>query len=273
MYYQCPLCHHSLQLNNQVWRCDNNHQFDRAKEGYVNLMPVQHKKSKNPGDNQMMMQARRQFLDAGYYQPLRDVLFSLLDKSLTDHHNLQTLLDIGCGEGYYTGFLADNLVTNRKLNVYGLDIAKGAIRAAAKRYASVSFCVASSHRLPFDDRAIDGVLRIYAPCKAQELNRVIKDDGFIIAVTPAPQHLIQLKGLIYQTPQPHDDIEEQIEGFYCVQQQRLSYEMVLTGEPAVNLLQMTPFAWKATEQLISDLSAQSEFHCDTDFYIRLYKKK
>ncbi|AKJ42248.1 23S rRNA (guanine(745)-N(1))-methyltransferase [Pragia fontium] len=272
MLYQCPICHHSLQLDDRVWCCSNHHQFDRAKEGYVNLMPVQHKKSKNPGDNQMMMQARRQFLDAGYYQPLRDAIYSLLDKSLSDHQNTKRLLDIGCGEGYYTGFLAENLSSHHTVQVHGLDIAKGAIRAAAKRYPAASFCVASSHRLPFADDSMDGVLRIYAPCKAQELSRVIKSGGFIVAVTPAPRHLIQLKGLIYQTPQPHEDIEEQIEGFHCIQQQRLSYNLTLSGEQAVNLLQMTPFAWKASEQLIQQLAEMSEFHCEADFYIRLYQK-
>lgn len=272
MHYQCPLCHQSLQLDNQIWRCDNNHQFDQAKEGYVNLMPVQHKKSKDPGDNKMMMQARRQFLDAGYYQPLRNTILSILDKLLTDHHNLQTLLDIGCGEGYYTGFLASSLSTNHAIKVYGLDISKNAVRSASRRYSGACFCVASSHRLPFDDHAVDAVLRIYAPCKAEELNRVIKTNGFIVAVTPAPQHLIQLKGLIYQTPKPHDDKEEIIEGFHCEQQHRLSYPMTMAGQQAVNLLQMTPFAWKASESLIDTLSEQTEFLCDADFYIRVYRK-
>lgn len=272
MQYQCPLCHQPLQLDNQVWQCSNRHQFDRAKEGYVNLMPVQHKKSKNPGDNQMMMQARRQFLDAGYYQPLRDAIFTLLDNSLPDTPDQQSLLDIGCGEGYYTGFLAERLKQQRDIQVYGLDIAKGAIRSAAKRYVSAAFCVASSHRLPFNDQSIDAVLRIYAPCKAEELIRVVKSDGMIIAVTPAPNHLIQLKALIYQTPQPHDDIEEQIEGFHCVSSQRLNYRLELPGAQAVNLLQMTPFAWKASEPLIAKLAEETLFCCEADFYIRVYRK-
>ncbi|AWH87383.1 23S rRNA (guanine(745)-N(1))-methyltransferase [Limnobaculum parvum] len=272
MQYQCPLCHQPLQLDNQIWLCSNHHQFDRAKEGYVNLMPVQHKKSKNPGDNQMMMQARRQFLDAGYYQPLRDAIFSLLDNLLPDDSTSQTLLDIGCGEGYYTGFFAEKLKLRRNITVYGLDIAKGAIRSAAKRYASAEFCVASSHLLPFSNQSMDAVLRIYAPCKAQELSRVVKSDGLIVAVTPAPNHLIQLKGLIYQVPQPHDDSEEHIDGFYLVESQRLSYGLNLPGEQAVNLLQMTPFAWKASEQLIAELSDNTDFYCETDFYIRLYRK-
>lgn len=272
MQYQCPLCHQSLQLDNQTWRCANNHQFDRAKEGYVNLMPVQHKKSKNPGDNQMMMQARRQFLDAGYYQPLRDAIAVLFDKQLSEHQTGLSVLDIGCGEGYYTGFLAESLYARHKLSIYGLDIAKGAVRSAAKRYPAAHFCVASSYRLPFDDQSIHAVLRIYAPCEASELKRVIGADGIIITVTPAPAHLFQLKELIYQTPQLHAEIAEKIDGFSLIEEQRLSYPMVLSGQQAVNLLQMTPFAWKANEKLIAELSEVEAFHCDTDFFIRIYKK-
>ncbi|WP_159566403.1 23S rRNA (guanine(745)-N(1))-methyltransferase [Budvicia diplopodorum] len=273
MRYQCPLCHQSLQLGSQAWRCSNNHQFDRAKEGYVNLMPVQHKKSKNPGDNQMMMQARRQFLNAGYYQPLRDAVTAILDKQLPERQNGLSLLDIGCGEGYYTGFLAESLNKNRQLTVYGLDISKGAIRSAAKRYSVANFCVASSYRLPFGDNSVDAILRIYAPCEASELQRVVSDNhGIIVTVTPAPHHLFQLKELIYQTAQPHDEVIEAIEGFELVEEQRLSYPMSLSGTQAVNLLQMTPFAWKASEKLIADLAAESDFHCETDFFIRIYKK-
>ena len=274
MQYQCPLCHQSLQLDSRIWRCSNNHQFDRAKEGYVNLMPVQHKKSKNPGDNQMMMQARRQFLDAGYYQTLRDTIATILDKQLPERQKSLSLLDIGCGEGYYTGYLTESLSQSRQLTVYGLDISKVAVRFAAKRYPAVHFCVASSYRLPFSDNSIDAILRIYAPCEASELNRVIShDNGIVVTVTPAPRHLFQLKELIYQTAQPHDEVVEQIDGFELIDEQRLSYSMNLSGIQAVNLLQMTPFAWKASEELIAELAGQSDFHCETDFFIRIYRKE
>lgn len=146
MSYQCPLCHQALQLSVQQWRCSNNHQFDCAKEGYVNLMPVQHKGSKQPGDSTEMMQARRAFLDAGYYQPLQQRVCELLDAALPLDATM--LLDIGCGEGYYTAAVADRLNRQRQMAVFGLDVAKVAVRYGAKRYQQVNFCVASSHRLP-----------------------------------------------------------------------------------------------------------------------------
>lgn len=273
MRYQCPLCHQSLQLDGQIWLCVNNHRFDRAKEGYVNLMPVQHKKSKNPGDNQMMMQARRQFLESGHYQPLRDAIAIIINKQFPKRNDTLSLLDIGCGEGYYTGYIAEALNQNRQFAIYGLDISKVAVRFAAKRYPAVHFCVASSYRLPFDDNSINAILRIYAPCQASELNRVIcHEEGIMITVTPAPRHLFQLKELIYQTAQPHDEVIEKIEGFELIDEQRLGYLMKLSGLEAVSLLQMTPFAWKASEKLIAKLSKKRDFHCETDFFIRIYKR-
>lgn len=78
MSFTCPLCHQPLtQINNSVI-CPQRHQFDVAKEGYINLLPVQHKRSRDPGDSAEMMQARRAFLDAGHYQPLRDAVINLL---------------------------------------------------------------------------------------------------------------------------------------------------------------------------------------------------
>ncbi|GKX58132.1 23S rRNA (guanine(745)-N(1))-methyltransferase [Leminorella grimontii] len=272
MHYQCPLCHLPLRLNDRAWLCDNRHQFDCAKEGYVNLMPVQHKKSKLPGDNAMMMQARRRFLDGGHYQPLCETVMHLLDSALPRDGHL-SLLDIGCGEGYYTGFIARSLSASRNIAAYGLDISKDAIRAAAKRHSGIEFCVASSHRLPFTDDAIDGVVRIYAPCRDEELKRVVKSGGVIVTAVPAPRHLFQLKALIYREAKPHDDILEEIDGFEFVSQQRISYSMTLTGMQAADLLLMTPFAWRASEALTAELKGQTTFECEADFYVRLYRKR
>ncbi|MBU9847626.1 23S rRNA (guanine(745)-N(1))-methyltransferase [Rahnella ecdela] len=270
MTYQCPLCFQPLTLTGQQWRCPANHQFDNAKEGYVNLMPVQHKRSKQPGDSPEMMISRRAFLDAGHYQPLRDRLSDILDEVIPE--DAQALLDIGCGEGYYTAAFAERLMPHRMLKVYGLDVAKVAIRYAAKRYHDVSFCVASSHRLPFADSSLDAVIRIYAPCKAQELHRAIKPGGLVVTVAPGPRHLYQLKGLIYQDVQLHADLDEQLEGFERISTEALSYDMRLSGAQAFDLLQMTPFAWRATEEVMADLKAQTAFECETDFLIRIHQR-
>lgn len=125
MSYQCPLCNQALSLRAHSWVCENNHQFDCAKEGYVNLPPVQFKRSKEPGDSAEMINARREFLDAGFYQPMRDKVADLLQALLPMDNSV--VLDIGCGEGYYTHQFYQNLKLHNP-QVYGLDVSKVAIK-------------------------------------------------------------------------------------------------------------------------------------------------
>lgn len=271
MAYQCPLCQQVLSLAGTRYSCANNHQFDMAKEGYVNLMPAHHKRSKDPGDNQEMMQARRQFLAADYYAPMRSAVSTMCQQSM--ENNEHTLLDIGCGEGYYTSFIADELRQKYDdASVFGLDISKVAIRYAAKRYPNCQFSVASSHRLPFADQSLGVVLRIYAPCKDEELQRCIRKDGTLVTVTPASRHLYQIREKIYQDVRLHETQPESIEGFTLEQEQRIHYPMMLKEGAALNLLQMTPFAWKANEQLREELANAELFECEADFMLRVYRK-
>lgn len=270
MSYQCPLCQQALLLNQQVYSCPNHHQFDQAKEGYVNLLPVQHKRSKQPGDSADMMQARRHFLDAGHYQPLQQQVCDLLLRVLPQA--AVNVLDIGCGEGYYTHAVANSLQARGQANVYGLDVAKIAVRAGAKRYRNVEFCVASSHRLPFSDNQFDAVLRIYAPCKTEELARVIRPQGHVLTVTPGPRHLMQFKALIYQDVQLHDTTPEEMPGFTLLEEQQLSYPMTLSSEESGALLQMTPFAWRARPEVWGILATTEQFSCETDFTLRLWQR-
>ncbi|WP_418113353.1 23S rRNA (guanine(745)-N(1))-methyltransferase [Vibrio scophthalmi] len=271
MSYQCPLCHLPLAFAERTYRCANNHGFDLAKEGYVNLMPVQHKRSKDPGDNKEMMQARRRFLEKDYYQPMKQAVAQLCSQYLVDSEH--QLLDIGCGEGYYTDEVATALTAqSADAAVFGLDISKIAIRFAAKRYPNCQFSVASSHRLPFADHSLNGILRIYAPCKAEEMARTLTDNGVVITVTPAGRHLYQLREHIYQEIRLHNEEPEQLEGFTLEHEQKLNYVMNLAQGDGFDLLQMTPFAWKASDELRELLKTAPHFDCEADFMIRVYRK-
>lgn len=264
MSYSCPLCHAPLSRRDNSYICPQRHQFDLAKEGYVNLLPVQFKRSRDPGDSAEMMQARRAFLDADHYQPLRDAISDFLSVAAPER-----LLDIGCGEGYYTHAFADALAG---CTTFGLDVSKVAIKAAARRYPQVIFCVASSHRLPFADESMDAIIRIYAPCKAQELARVVKPGGWVITATPGPRHLMELKGLIYDEVRLHAPHTEQLDGFVLQQSIALGYQMQLQGSEAVALLQMTPFAWRAKPEVWETLAGKTTFDCQTDFSIHVWQR-
>lgn len=270
MSYLCPLCHQPLLPEAAVWRCASRHQFDRAKEGYVNLLPVQHKRSKQPGDSADMMLARREFLDAGHYQPLQQKVCEIFERILPA--SATGVLDIGCGEGYYTHAVANRLQARGETAVHGLDVSKVAVRFGAKRYHNVEFCVASSHRLPFAAGQFDAVLRIYAPCKAEELARVVKERGYVLTVTPGPRHLIQFKALIYQDVKLHDETPEEMAGFELIEQHSLNYPLRLNSEESAALLQMTPFAWRARPEVWGVLATTTAFDCETDFTLRLWQR-
>ncbi len=264
----CPLCHAPLHISNRSYLCPQKHQFDCGKEGYVNLLPVQHKRSKDPGDNKEMMQARRNFLNAGHYAPLKGALIKTVQAHLPEQESTQ-ILDIGCGEGYYTGALADALQGTK---IFGLDISKAMIKAAAKRYANATFIVASSQRLPFEDASLNAIIRIYAPCQASELHRTLEQDGYVITVTPAPRHLYQLKAMIYQDVRLHDLHAEALEGFRLVDETQIHYTLHLNADDATTLLQMTPFAWRANEAVWNTLKQITQFECEADFMLRVYQK-
>ncbi|EJD6081580.1 MULTISPECIES: 23S rRNA (guanine(745)-N(1))-methyltransferase [Providencia] len=270
MNYQCPLCFKPLQKVQNSFRCEANHQFDCAKEGYVNLLPVQHKRSKDPGDSAEMMQARRQFLDEGHYHLMRDKVSEKIAQFIPSSN--MSLLDIGCGEGYYTDYFAQELKKqDEQATVFGLDVSKAAIRYAAKRYKSVHFCVGTSHRLPFADTSFGSIVRIYAPCKGEELSRILISKGTLITVTPAAEHLQELKALIYDEVKLHPVKEENLPNFVLLDETRLNYKMSLAGSEAYELLAMTPFAWRASEEVKQGLLLSDAKNYTADFLIRVYQ--
>ncbi|KGJ87400.1 23S rRNA (guanine(745)-N(1))-methyltransferase [Colwellia psychrerythraea] len=263
--YRCPLCLQNLLLEHKSYRCVNKHSFDQAKQGYVNLLPVQFKHSKEPGDNKAMVQARRAFLDKGYYQPLLDSMLALYTKYGDKN---ATIFDAGCGEGFYT-----HQHKTEHNNVYGVDIAKETIKIAAKRYQDCFFSVATLSDLPFDDGKFSWLYSVYAPILENEFSRILQDKGYLLTVTPADNHLFELKSLIYRQAKQHDTSKQPIEQLTLVEEQRLSYMMNFdNSEDVLNLLAMTPFAFKASGELINELKQQNKFNCQADFVLRLYQK-
>ncbi len=262
---RCPLCKLPLQANSHGLACGNHHQFDRAKEGYFNLLPVHHKNSREPGDAKAQLQARREFLQAGFFEPLKRRLQALIPAQT------QSLLDIGCGEGYFTRGLAETLPNAQ---IYGLDIAKVGVRLAAKSVLDKNRClfaVASSFDLPLADQSIDVITRIYAPSKDAELWRVIKGDGLLFIVAPAENHLLALRQRIYSEVRPHEAPPVPT-GFKLLGQERLSSELVMKDKALCQaLLAMTPFAWRMTDDLRMQIEADGLVD-QLDFAIHIYRR-
>ncbi len=260
--YVCPLCATSLQLNQKSYVCGNNHHFDLAKEGYLNLLPVQFKHSAEPGDNKQMMQARREFLEAGFYEPMAKAAAMMIDARRPEQ-----LLDLGCGEGYYSRKIEAHC--SHVPMLHGVDIAKFAIAAAAKKQPNARYTVASSNRLPYADQYFDFVLRVFAPSNDDELARILKPSGFLLTVTPGPRHLRQLKEFIYTEVKEHALESVMPQGFDRIDTQRISYKIVPNPQQRIALLQMTPFAWRANESIQQAIKDVAELEIETDFILTL----
>ena len=257
----CPVCREALSLTDKTWRCINNHSYDVAKQGYVNLHVVQHKHSKNPGDTPESVDARRQFLSAGFYQPLQQAVVSMI-RSLGIH----SLLDIGCGEGYYT-----NAMQHEVLQCIGVDIAKNAVQVAAKLNQQVTWVVGTGATLPVLSESIELCSSLFSPIPQQEILRVLKPKGYLLLVTPAPQHLYAMREALFDEVKPHSPykfVEQLQQHFELVDQAVVESEFVLN-----HLIAMTPYAYKAKPEKRMLLEQQSQVDLTACFQIYLLQKK
>ena len=234
--WRCPVCHDGLERAGSAWRCGAGHSHDVAREGYVNLLVTHQRRKREPGDSPEMVRARRAFLDGGWYSPLRDALTDLVAPESG------AVLDVGCGEGYYS---------REWPRVWALDIAKAAVRAAAKRgRAGLEYAVASAYDLPVVDASMAAVVSVFAPVVSGEFRRVLPAGGVLVTATPGPDHLAGLKRHLFTEPEQHPaegplDSAGTASGFEVAQPpRRIRYEVELPAGPAVgDLLGMTPYAW------------------------------
>lgn len=259
----CPLCRSPFQENQAGIVCINRHQFDKSKEGYFNLLPVQNKNSLVPGDTKEQLIARRNFLQSGLFDPLKIALLDLIDDSV------KSLLDLGCGEGYFSRALA---VHFPDAEIYGVDIAKAGIAMAAKTaksFPNTTHIVASNFDLPLQDQSMGVILRILAPSKDSELLRLLKPDGKLILVVPGEQHLIELRKKIYPEVRPLQPLPE-IEGFSLNKTINVRFDIELEQSAQVQaLVDMTPFSWKINRQKKA-LILSSQLKDTADFSIGVY---
>ena len=209
--FTCPLCASPLDRAERSYTCPNGHCFDVAKEGYVHLLPANKKHSKSPGDDKGMVTARNQFLSRGYYAPLRDALCALALKYTGPQ---VSVLDSGCGEGYYTaGIHAALTGAGREVRLTGIDLSKPSVRLAAKRVPAGEFAVASAYHLPVADRSVDLLLNCFSPLALEEFRRVLRPGGLFLYVVPAANHLWELKQVLYDTPYPNQEQDIPYVGF------------------------------------------------------------
>lgn len=279
MIFKCPSCQQELTLTTlkNSYQCINNHSFDIAKEGYINLLLAHHKRSKNPGDDNTMMACRQAFLNQGYYQFLVDELVHIIAKTTVNNAPIQTLLDIGCGEGFY-GHQIKHVMP--AIELAGIDIAKGGVRLAAKRknnqtQAYTKLAVASAYDLPVMDNCFDCAMSVFSPIDTKEAARVLKSGGLFIAVGPANNHLQGLAEAIYDSFKPHENGFKSLDNdshFKQVNHKILAQEITLQGEAIYHLLTMTPYYWSASAEKQEAIKKRAELTTPLAFEITCYQR-
>lgn len=285
--FRCPICQSLLLVGDKVWQCtgDNikqrQHAFDVAKQGYVNLLPVQNKHSKNPGDSEESIAARRRFLAAGLYQSLQDGLYDFCARLLPANQSKVHWLDIGCGEGYYT----ERFLQLKPTSLVALDISKPALVATAKRLNAVTsatqkFClVASAAQVPLADNAVTVLTSIFSPILPEEFHRLVEDNGYVVIAKPAVNHLIEMREGLFAQIVAHDSekfIDELAPYFHLVSQTSIQRTIALSVSQLVDLLAMTPYAYRAQparrEALIKRCEQAGELPLTTHFVIYGFQK-
>ncbi len=280
---QCPVCRNSLLNSADGYQCSNNHTFDAAREGYVNLLLAHQKNSKEPGDNKEMVRSRRRFLDLGLYDRISDGINEAVTGNLPvpAGERACNILDAGCGEGFYLKrvkeFLARRPGPSVPVDYYGVDISKFAVRQATQRDRTIDWFVAGIKDLPFAQSSLDMVLNVFSPADFPEFSRVLKETGGLLIVSPGPKHLNGLREIIYPNAREHAPStisEEAKEIFSLSRETRIHYPLELKGREAImDLLAMTPYFWNIDLKTKAKVEALDRLALDVDVEIRVFKKR
>ena len=251
----CPICGEQLQSVGKQYVCSHNHSFDVARQGYVNLLTVQQKHSLNPGDTREQVLSRREFLEAGFYEPIANALI----KEAKELGLSGQILDVGCGEGYYSARLADALGAP----LTGLDISKEAVRCAAAKYKGKQWLCATAAHIPVEDGSVSLLTSLFALTLPQEFARVLKPGGYYFQVLAAEDHLLGLKGIIYeQLNFKEKNTVPELPGFELVKSVPIRFSFTVEGQQIQNLFSMTPHVFRIGKAGAERL-AQTEILTDT----------
>lgn len=262
----CPKCHQPLHLEGKTYQCENHHCYDIAKSQYINLLLNPDKSCNHPGDNKESLLCRKAHLNRGYY----DVILHEVVRYIKDHHHDHMhILDLGCGEGYYTYQMKQLLHDDS--TIYGLDISKDGIQMATKYTKDIYWIVGNSKNIPINDHSLDVITALFTVVNAEELKRCLKKDGYIIHVTANNRHLIEFKELIYDEVKVKSDEFIRLP-FDIVQSYDFQKKIHLQNhEDTLNLLKMTPHYYHIKKEKRPLLDTLNAFDVTIDIRITVYQ--
>ena len=303
----CPLCQSPLQPAADTWRCDGSlhpkqtqHPFDVARQGYVNLLPVQQKKSKAPGDSQASIEARKRFLNVGHYQPLQALICQKMAELLVKDELISkqtskpvNWIDIGCGEGYYTQAMAQ---TGMDILI-AADISKPAVVELAKaskalgrlwyqqdkdnatKASTIYPMVTSAAHLPLRAHSINGISSIFSPILPEAFNEILSAEGYLIIAKPDMGHLVTVREALFDDVREHDSdkfLQELAPYFELLETHHVNTNLNLSADDLTDLMTMTPYAYRAHSEKRQALLAKvatSVFATEAKFIVYILQKK
>ena len=261
--FACPICQENLTLVESSLKCENRHSFDLAKFGYVNLAP-QIKQSANYDKENF--QNRQQILEAGFYQAILEGISDLL----ATKPSAKTVLDIGCGEGFYSRKLQES---HSDKTFYAFDISKDSVQIAAKSETNwaVNWFVGDLARLPIKDASMDILLDIFSPANYGEFRRVLSQNGILIKVVPTENHLKEIRQMVQEQLTKKDysnqDIKEHFQEHFSIQSSKIaSLTKSITAEQRQALLSMTPLLFHVDQSKI-DWSQLTEITIEAEILV------
>jgi len=269
---KCPVCGAVLTLSGRSYRCEKGHCYDKAKQNYVNLLMSNKSSSKRHGDDKLMVRARTDFLEKGYYLHLRDEICRLAVESCEREH--VDFIDAGCGEGWYTCAVKAALeAAGKTCSVLGVDISKEALMAAGRRDADAEWAVASVNSLPVPDCSCDLVLNVFAPTDDGEYRRILRPGGIVIKAMPLETHLFGLKKAVYDEPYLNGPADYAPEGFerVCRSEVRRMLRIENNGD-IQNLFMMTPYYYKTGREDQEKLAKLDYLETEADFALCVLRK-
>lgn len=267
--FVCPACKAPLTDSGASLRCPGGHSYDRARQGYVHLLPPNKMHAKIPGDNKMMVDARRRFLEKGYYALFKDSLRGIVSGYIKNSQT-SVILDAGCGEGYYTAGIKAALPM---ACVSAFDISKFAVKAAAGKYKNIDFAVASIFDIPFAHESADCVVNVFAPIVEAQFLRVLKKGGYLVLAVPGRRHLYGLKEVLYSAPYENEEKDTPYEGFAFIRRVPVR-DVVQIGnnQDLLDLFSMTPYYWKTGVEGGERLKKTAEITTEIHFDFLVYRK-
>ena len=256
----CPNCGKELCHNDKSYYCLNNHHFDIAKEGYVNLLVHTQKPT---GDNKEMVMARREFFKGDHYKILKDEILKIV-KELAP----EIIVDAGAGEGYYTKAISDHC----DALIYAFDMSKNAIKIAKKKAPKVHYIVANVFHLPLISESVDLLLSVFTPLAMKENHRILKKGAYLLKVGPASDHLFEMKALVYDAPYLNPIKEIDHEGFEKLRDYEIKEVITLSNDDLKNLFMMTPYVHSCPSSGKERLFKTDELKVTIAFRLELFKK-